>query len=528
MAAVAAVGFVAVGLGAEAPLRTLPASHPPVAIFIVIAVGFYLAEAAVVHLHIGRSAHSFSMSEIPLIVGFFFLSPVGLLAARFVGAGLALMIARRQRSVKLAFNLSQFMLSSVAALAVLHILIDAFPPTAAARPGIAATAIAPFGPAEWIAAIAATLVENFVGVLAVAAAITLAEGTSQFRRVPEMMRDRGHRRDHQREPRAARGDGRRRPAGHRGAVRGTDRDRVLRLSRLYRPAPAAPRPRDALRVDADPPAQPTGGQRAALAARPRPHHVPCRRRGDHAASDPPRRTGAPHERRAGDDRRRDAADRARPRRCAASPRDRRPTGHARPGRRRRAPPRAADGQDTEPAEARQFRNAMVAPLVGESRIVGTIVVANRLSDISTFDRDELRLFATLASHTAIALENGQLEQSLAQLSELKEELHHQAFHDSLTGLANRSLFTERVAARIAHPDPLGSIPVVLFIDLDDFKLVNDTLGHAAGDALLRAVGERLRLGLRADDVAARLGGDEFAILVSDTRNSPWPRTSRTA
>ena len=165
---------------------------------------------------------------------------------------------------------------------------------------------------------------------------------------------------------------------------------------------------------------------------------------------------------------------------------------------------------------RPIRNAMVAPLVGESRVVGTIVVANRLSDISTFDLDELHLFETLASHTAIALENGQLEQSLAQLSELKEELHHQAFHDSLTGLANRSLFIERVAARIAHPDPAGSIPVVLFLDLDDFKLVNDTLGHAAGDALLRAVGERIRLGLRADDVAARLGGDEFAILVSDT------------
>ena len=158
---------------------------------------------------------------------------------------------------------------------------------------------------------------------------------------------------------------------------------------------------------------------------------------------------------------------------------------------------------------------MIAPLVGESRIVGTIVVANRLSDISTFDADELKLFETLASHTAVALENGQLEQSLAQLSELKEELHHQAFHDSLTGLANRTLFQERVAARLAKSEPPGSVPVVLFLDLDDFKLVNDTMGHAAGDALLRAVGERIRMGLRADDVAARLGGDEFAILVSD-------------
>ena len=64
----------------------------------------------------------------------------------------------------------------------------------------------------------------------------------------------------------------------------------------------------------------------------------------------------------------------------------------------------------------RFRNAIYAPLVGESRLVGTILVANRLSDLSPFDSDDLKLFQTLASHTAIALENGQLEQSLSSLS----------------------------------------------------------------------------------------------------------------
>ena len=126
-----------------------------------------------------------------------------------------------------------------------------------------------------------------------------------------------------------------------------------------------------------------------------------------------------------------------------------------------------------------------------------MLVSDPLSDISTFEAEDLKLFETLANHTAIALENGRLEQSLEQLGRLKEELHHQASHDPLTGLANRSLFTQVVASRLESRDPGGTVPVVLFVDLDDFKLVNDSLGHAAGDALLVAVGDRLHSVLRA-------------------------------
>ena len=143
-------------------------------------------------------------------------------------------------------------------------------------------------------------------------------------------------------------------------------------------------------------------------------------------------------------------------------------------------------------------------------------MSDSLSDISTFEPEDLKLFETLANHTAIALENGRLEQSLEQLGRLKEELHHQALHDPLTGLANRSLFTQVVASRLEARDPSGTVPIVLFVDLDDFKLVNDSLGHAAGDALLVAVGDRLGSVLRSSDMAARLGGDEFAVLLRDT------------
>jgi diguanylate cyclase (GGDEF)-like protein/PAS domain S-box-containing protein len=96
---------------------------------------------------------------------------------------------------------------------------------------------------------------------------------------------------------------------------------------------------------------------------------------------------------------------------------------------------------------------------------------------------------------------------------LQHELTHRAFHDALTGLANRVLFQDRVEQALTSTSSDGGVVGVLLIDLDDFKLVNDTMGHSAGDNLLAAVAARLTAVLRADDMAARLGGDEFAILV---------------
>jgi diguanylate cyclase (GGDEF)-like protein/PAS domain S-box-containing protein len=96
---------------------------------------------------------------------------------------------------------------------------------------------------------------------------------------------------------------------------------------------------------------------------------------------------------------------------------------------------------------------------------------------------------------------------------LEEELKHQAFHDALTGLPNRALFWDRLDRELARSARLGTSLAVLFIDLDDFKLVNDSGGHAAGDELLVALARRLSATLRDGDTAARLGGDEFAVLL---------------
>jgi diguanylate cyclase (GGDEF)-like protein len=90
-----------------------------------------------------------------------------------------------------------------------------------------------------------------------------------------------------------------------------------------------------------------------------------------------------------------------------------------------------------------------------------------------------------------------------------------AFYDPLTRLPNRSLFMDRLAQATARSSRHGRMIAMLFLDLDDFKLVNDRFGHPAGDALLAAVGERLRNVVRASDTVARLGGDEFALLLED-------------
>ena len=98
---------------------------------------------------------------------------------------------------------------------------------------------------------------------------------------------------------------------------------------------------------------------------------------------------------------------------------------------------------------------------------------------------------------------------------LEDELAHQAFHDSLTNLANQALFRDRVDHALQRMTRDHERVSVLFLDLDDFKTVNDSLGHTVGDQLLIAVAERLRGCLRAGDTAARMGGDEFAMLIED-------------
>jgi len=104
---------------------------------------------------------------------------------------------------------------------------------------------------------------------------------------------------------------------------------------------------------------------------------------------------------------------------------------------------------------------------------------------------------------------------ISERKAFEEQLEHQAFHDPLTELANRALFRDRVEHALERQTRDGRPVSVLFMDVDDFKTINDSLGHAAGDQLLREAGERLKKCLRAADTAARLGGDEFGVLLED-------------
>jgi diguanylate cyclase (GGDEF)-like protein/PAS domain S-box-containing protein len=97
----------------------------------------------------------------------------------------------------------------------------------------------------------------------------------------------------------------------------------------------------------------------------------------------------------------------------------------------------------------------------------------------------------------------------------QEQVEYQAYHDSLTALPNRLLFRDRIALALAHVKRAGRLSAVMFLDLDQFKLVNDTLGHTVGDRLLQAIGARLVSCVRAEDTVARMGGDEFTILLAE-------------
>ena len=164
----------------------------------------------------------------------------------------------------------------------------------------------------------------------------------------------------------------------------------------------------------------------------------------------------------------------------------------------------------------------VVPLVVAGTTTGLVeLTVERATD---FDADRLRLASTMATEAGIMLEN----------SRLVEQLRHRAFHDPLTGLPNRALFRDRVTHAL---DRLARDPearcAVLFLDLDDFKRINDLLGHERGDDVLQTVAERLEAGLRPGDTAARLGGDEFTILLEE-RDRPgrgqgrWPNASHSA
>ncbi|MDP8904517.1 MAG: EAL domain-containing protein [Chloroflexota bacterium] len=496
MAALALVLFA--GVVVPLPSTALAVGMP----WWALAILFYLAEILVVHFQFRREVHTFSLSEIPFVIGLFFATPVDFVAANVLGAAGALVIHRRQPPIKLSFNVAQFALGAILGVVAFNLLR-----------GETAT----MAPILWAAAVVATLAANLVGILTIAIAIALSERLIELRKLsqvlkfglavgltntvvvltavtflwndPAMLWILGV------------------PAAllylaYRAYM--SEREKHESLEFLYESTTILQRTPalDLAIVDllaharrmfkaeiAELTLMPAGDAREALRT-----WLDANEQAHVMEAVDARRLADIWQRvqEAGSD----GSGRGFLIRRAAHALLNRPAGAA-----------------PWPGAGGELRDGVVAPLRGDRGILGMMVVANRLGDVSTFDEDDARLLETLARHAGVALENGRLGESLNQLTELKEQLRFQAYHDSLTGLGNRALFLERVTDMCTEPRH-GSGPIVLFVDLDDFKTVNDTLGHAAGDTLLAAVADRLRGCLRPTDLAARLGGDEFAIMLA--------------
>ena len=164
---------------------------------------------------------------------------------------------------------------------------------------------------------------------------------------------------------------------------------------------------------------------------------------------------------------------------------------------------------TQDGTIRLFREnalqaAMAAPVHENGEVVGSLLVSSWTPG-RRYDEATQELLLTIARHVSLALSDAKTVGAMV----------HQALHDTLTGLPNRALFLDRLEHALARAVRGGSEVAVLFLDLDRFKTVNDSLGHAAGDRLLCTVAQRISTCMRAADTAARLGGDEFAVLLED-------------
>jgi diguanylate cyclase (GGDEF)-like protein len=175
----------------------------------------------------------------------------------------------------------------------------------------------------------------------------------------------------------------------------------------------------------------------------------------------------------------------------------------------------------------EFQAMLLAPLHYQQAYLGLIGLVQCERD-REWTNSELTLVKAIADYCAIAIHQADLYQKvqteLAERKRLEAQLRHDAFHDALTGLPNRALFVDRLQHSLRlglRRLTRGSAEVfspqfaVLFLDLDRFKRVNDSLGHAIGDQLLQMVAQRLTQCIRAGDTVARLGGDEFVILLED-------------
>ncbi|MFN8121449.1 MAG: GGDEF domain-containing protein [Thermoleophilia bacterium] len=471
---VAVLTVLCAGAAAALALLVLRDRRPPLdeveVTWWMLALGFLVAEVAVVRIEVRRQTHTFSFTELPLVLGLLFAAPLHLVAAELLGATAALLLARRQRGMRLAFNTAQFVLTTCVVVTVFQLGLDALGA----------------GPEDWmlwVLAIGAVLVGDLLAGLLVAIAIAASEASWPA------------------------------PTTLRGAV-GLGTVGVLSTTsfglacaELARHSPLA------LLLLLLPCAVLIAAHRA---------YVRDIRRRDQTELlyRSMRRVQAAADIRAAVVELLDEARwlfRADVARIVLMPsgdgdaalRSSRGPGEAM----ELMVPLGPDAAEREAASvgAAERRRTLQARLEIEDRTVGVVTVTRSTPDTEPFDQGDRSLLDTYASHVVLALENGRLQRSLADLASTSERLAQAAFTDALTGLANRALLEERLDHALTKRG--RRLVGVILLDLDDFKSVNDSYGHEAGDRVLVAVAGRLRASLRTNDTAARFGGDEFVLIL---------------
>ena len=445
--------------------------------FVVCTVAFAVTEAVVMHVEVGKNAHSVSLAELTLTVSLFFVPAVQLPLARLVGGGVVLVCLRHQRPMKLLFNLALWVLDVAVASLVFEQL----------HGGIQGGTAQVFGPA-----LASALAAAFVDSLAVNAVIASTSGEVDLSRSAKFLQ-----------------------SCMMSALGCSVGALVCVGAVAWSPWLLAPI------------AMVVGlyllGFHNLGSVRAQHGHVKVMY--DFAGE----LGGAPHSDQVVGIVLSRVADLLRAERAALYLRDE-VTGnllrttrveegltHTERIAERDVPPlirTVLESQEpvvirngTRDAACQSFldwmgaKDAVLAGLTGEQELHGVLVLADRLGEVNTFSKDDGLLLQALMSHAVKALAN----------SRLVERLDHESLHDSLTGLANRALFLDRLGRALRRTD-VGS--TVLLMDLDRFKEVNDTLGHHHGDLLLQEIAARLGSQMRPDDLLARLGGDEFAVLIT--------------
>ena len=442
-----------------APAPAWP-SHPRggLGLWVGITLAFAVAEAYVVHINVGRHAHSFSFTEIPTVVGLLLLAPGPLLMVRLGGGAIALIVVRRQRPVKLALNLAQLALGMTLGMTAWALVADGKPASQL----------------TWAATLVAVLIVAAVSTAAVTGAIELSGARTSIREI--------------------------------GRTFGVDVITAVTQTSFALVA------YNVIRIDWGA-LWAIGVIAGYLVLAQRSHVLLQKRHGNlqrlnDVAGQLSRDlhpvtianeivTGAVSALHGASAELELVAD------DGATPKRMR-----------------YDGGDADGATDVRPGSEITAALTAHGKLLGHLRVTGS-TFVPAFGDEEQQLLNALAQHASNALTNGRLADELRRQVADNE---HQATHDMLTQLPNRLMF-ERVADAMLRTDRAVA---VLLLDIDRFKDVNDTLGHAAGDQLLIDVGSRLRAAIPQALCIARLGGDEFVVLLTDADGATAVRAAEAA